>query len=139
VLTKLKHIFKNVRHRKKIEGKEIDVFIPHLKLGIEIDGYHWHKDKTDSDARKTAVLESKGIIIIRLREKGLRKISSNDIGYVYRKDEYELLRVIITKIMAIKTLNKDLVNKASSLSDLPPAFLYSMTPLSPCNTICNML
>jgi len=86
VLTELKYIFKNVLHRKKIEGSEIDVFIPQLKIGIEIDGYHWHKDKMDFDARKTAFLENIGINVIRLREKGLKKISSNDITYVHRKN-----------------------------------------------------
>ena len=111
VLTELKYIFKNVLHRKKIEGSEIDVFIPQLKIGIEIDGYHWHKDKMDFDARKTAFLENIGINVIRLREKGLKKISSNDITYVHRKNEYDLLRIIITKIMTIRTLNEDLTNK----------------------------
>ena len=33
-------------------GLELDIFYPSLKLGIEYDGYYWHKDKIEKDKLK---------------------------------------------------------------------------------------
>lgn len=50
-----------------LEGKEIDIFIPSLFLGIEYDGERWHKD-TAIDLEKNRVCEKNGIQLIRVRE-----------------------------------------------------------------------
>lgn len=38
--------------RKVISPKELDIYIPHLKLGIEYNGLYWHSDALDSEARQ---------------------------------------------------------------------------------------
>jgi len=55
----MKHIFENVVHRKMLFGKECDVYIPTLNLGIEIDGNFWHKDKIENDINKNLFLQRK--------------------------------------------------------------------------------
>ena len=50
-----------------LDGKEIDIFIPELKLGIEYDGERWHKD-IDKDIEKNAVCNENGITLLRIRE-----------------------------------------------------------------------
>lgn len=50
-----------------LKGKEIDIFIPSLKLGIEYDGYRWHKD-VKKDIFKNDICLINGITLIRIRE-----------------------------------------------------------------------
>ncbi len=59
---------------KKIEGVELDIYIPYLKLGIEYDGEYFHRNKLDKDLKKNLFFKERGIDIIRIREEGLPKI-----------------------------------------------------------------
>ena len=72
-------LFDSVIHRSKVHGAEIDVFLPALKIGIEIDGAHWHKDNYDQDRAKSLMLQKHGIKLIRLREQPLNKVMAHDI------------------------------------------------------------
>lgn len=78
VYCELKTIFPSTANRKKILGREVDVYIPELNLGIEYDGWYWHKDKEEKDLAKSNELES-DLTLLRIRELGLEKISSTDI------------------------------------------------------------
>ncbi len=62
--------FKDIQEQyrpKFLKGREIDVYIPSLRVGIEYDGYRWHKD-ISKDLSKNAICEKNGITIIRIRE-----------------------------------------------------------------------
>ena len=52
-----------------LDGKEIDIYIPSLKVGIEYDGKQWHKDVA-SDLEKNFICKSHGVFMIRVREPG---------------------------------------------------------------------
>ena len=58
--------------RSILDGKEIDIYIPGIKLGIEYDGLYWHKESTGIDRNyhldKTNLSESKGIDLIHIFE-----------------------------------------------------------------------
>ncbi len=98
ILTELKYIFDDVKSRHKINGREVDVFLPSINLGIEYDGNYWHRDKENVDANKNEYLLSQKIHLIRVRELPLKSLSENDIivraGSVKKKD----LDKIINKI-----------------------------------------
>lgn len=67
----------NVENRYKLHKKyEIDIFIPDLKIGIEYDGYFWHKDKKTQDAKKDLIMQQEGIKLYRIKE--IKKISEKD-------------------------------------------------------------
>jgi very-short-patch-repair endonuclease len=70
ILTELSSIFTNVRHRVKVLGFEIDIFLPDLKVAIEYDGKHWHsqKEKEIFDLKKQNVLIDNEYRFIRVRE-----------------------------------------------------------------------
>ncbi|UWM78896.1 zinc-ribbon domain-containing protein (plasmid) [Rhizobium sp. WSM4643] len=57
------------------EGRlpEIDIFIPSLNLGIEVDGFR-HKHRYEQDRRKNTVLAEAGIDLIRVRQDVLEPI-----------------------------------------------------------------
>ena len=60
-------------NRKILDGKEIDVYIPEIKLGIEFNGLYWHgecKGKKDKNyhLNKTLLAKEKGIQLIHIFE-----------------------------------------------------------------------
>ena len=50
-----------------LEGKEIDIYLPKLKLGIEYDGERWHSDVL-ANIEKSENCRKNGIRLIRIRE-----------------------------------------------------------------------
>ena len=52
----------------KINKREIDVYLPQYKIGIEYDGVYFHKDNTAKDIAKTKKLISDGVQVIRIIE-----------------------------------------------------------------------
>lgn len=92
-----------VRLQDRTHGKEIDVYLPQLKLGIEHDGVQWHKkykDKSAVDQAKTKFFEARGITIYRVREEGLDRLSPTDVFRDPNSREHlstikELFRVLL--------------------------------------------
>lgn len=78
ILSELKAIIPCVKHRAKINDYEVDIYIPSLRIGIEYDGVHWHKDKVDRDKKKNEGLKGQ-LLLLRVREKGLEKICEHDV------------------------------------------------------------
>ena len=50
-----------------LHGKELDIFIPTIGVGIEYDGAGWHNN-AEKDQIKTSILSSHDIFLIRIRE-----------------------------------------------------------------------
>lgn len=73
------------RNRSILESKELDIYIPELKLGIEYNGLYWHseanKDK-NSHLQKLEMCNKKGIRLIQIFED----------EYISRKD------IVLSKI-----------------------------------------
>lgn len=81
VYCELKALFSGVTLRDVSFGKEMDVYIPSLKIGIEADGYKWHTNKEDKDVAKNEFFSEHGINIIRLREQPLMPLSIYDVTF----------------------------------------------------------
>ncbi len=56
--------------RKVLNGLEIDIYIPELKLAIEYDGRYWHDDEKDN-GKDRAIME-KGLYFVRIREENYK-------------------------------------------------------------------
>ena len=50
-----------------LNGKEVDIFIPSINVGIEYDGRNWHKDNK-KDKEKSEILKANNIKLIRIKE-----------------------------------------------------------------------
>ena len=79
ILSELKWFFKEVNSRYKLDGVEIDIYLPDINLGIEYDGKYWHKDIKDTDLRKNEFLVAQGIHLIRVRQHPLEQLTKNDL------------------------------------------------------------
>ena len=101
LLCEMLFLFPKTISRHKVEGVEIDVFIPSLDLGIEYDGAHWHKEKIEQDKNKNKFLDDKGIHLLRVRQSPLQRLESNDLIC----DEVEISKstidLVVKKIMHI--------------------------------------
>ena len=82
---------------------DIDIYIPELNIGIEYDGFYYHKskEKRKTDEVKTKDLISKGITIIHVLER-LKKINEkNDV--VFTKFEGKnVVDLTLKKIVELK-------------------------------------
>ena len=79
VYSELKYSFKDVKWQQKIEGREADITIEDLKLVIEIDGFPWHKDKSEKDLAKNSIFEKNGYSVLRIRDPRLDTIICDTI------------------------------------------------------------
>jgi hypothetical protein len=111
VYSEMKYIFNRVEHREKIYGKEIDIYIPEIGVGIEVDGFYWHKDKHSSDIKKTIILNNKEIVLLRVRETGLRRISNDDIFFSSKTSNYYICSRVLRKLLKLVTVNDKLKHR----------------------------
>ncbi len=100
ILSELRSIFTAVEHRVNIDGFEVDIYIPELKIGIEYDGKFWHQKKEKQDLIKNDSLKEK-IKLIRIRDKGLFAITEKDILQKTTKVTVETIKLILEKISTL--------------------------------------
>ena len=79
IFTELQFIFDRVIHRHKVEGHEVDIYLPEINLAIEYDGSYWHRDIEDRDLKKNCFFKSKNIPLMRVRHFPLKKLSEQDL------------------------------------------------------------
>ncbi len=109
IYSELINIFKDIKWSYKIKGYQCDIFIPQLKLGIEVDGKYWHnvKRRIDFDYKKNEFFKKNGLKLIRLREIGLPLIDTNtDINAYFVNPKKEDLNNLLSKIQEIKNNRK---------------------------------
>jgi very-short-patch-repair endonuclease len=111
MLSELRTIFKKVEHRVIIDGFEVDVFIPELKIGIEYDGKFWHRNKQQQDLKKNDALRNK-INLIRVRDKGLSRLTDVDINQTTTKITVDTIKSILQRILILRQIEStDVLNR----------------------------
>ena len=109
----IKKYFKNALENVRLEileGKELDIYIPNLKIGIEYDGYSWHQD-ANKDFIKDELCQKNQITLIRLREPGLPTINSSTVIYNMKRlndKEVNIEDAIIWLLNYLKCSNIDI-------------------------------
>jgi hypothetical protein len=111
VFTEIKSIFPIVFSREKLDGIEVDIFIPSIKLAIEYDGAYFHRDNIERDQKKNDLLNKMDIKVIRIREHPLERISSGDVIILTSELTKEILNKLLLKIISF--VDSDLKIKIS--------------------------
>ena len=92
--------------REVLNGKEIDIYFPDLKFGIEYDGAYWHNEEDDKN--KDFLAKEKGIEIYRIDDKEFSKnktlVEEKLINYIETK--YNKKLVPIKEISKSRTFSK---------------------------------
>lgn len=96
VMCELLATFPNLEWRKKINGFEIDIFIPNLNLGIEIDNSYTHKQ--EKDRRKNQFLASKNIRLLRIRDDKFTYAMPDSISFNGSHATISLIKKILSYI-----------------------------------------
>ena len=97
-------LFSGTKSRYSLNGMEIDIYVPELKLAIEYDGWYFHKDFVTRDIKKNQKIKSQGLTFIRIREQPLPDINDYDVLNIFalRNNDKELDRVIKELFVFIK-------------------------------------
>lgn len=112
IYSELKTLFLNAIHRYKDGEKnyEIDIYLPEIKVGIEVDSkrYHDNPKKQAINIRKNEFFNSTGNILIRVRELSLPTISNHDLSFPFKFKDHrqrDVINSILIKIMEIIKLD----------------------------------
>lgn len=93
-----------VENRYTLKGKEIDIFIPDLSVGIEYDGIYYHNSKNalEKEKIKDKILKENEVFLIRVKE-GNKNYYDKKCNIIYYKPKYnyENLKDVIETILDI--------------------------------------
>lgn len=107
----VKKLFPEAKENERLDildGKELDIYIPNKRIGIEYDGYSWHQN-SDKDLKKDLLCKNNNIELIRLREPNLPTITSDSIVYTLSKKSknLDIEGAIIWLLIYLKCSNFD--------------------------------
>ncbi|NCT56932.1 MAG: zinc-ribbon domain-containing protein [Legionella sp.] len=110
IYCELKRIFDDALWQEKVHKKEVDVYIPRLALGIEIDGFYWHQSdgRKQADKAKQTTLAANGVTLIRVVDDRLEVNESNSIPYVNGEEHLNVvLRLLAFIRLKLKLTETD--------------------------------
>ena len=119
-------------HLKELGRRELDIYVPSLKLAVEYDGHNWHKNP-NRDLLKDKLCEANGITLIRIREKDCVKYESPSYfidapqshgNVLILKDTINCLFELINKVFSLSLEKIDSVEP--DISSINESF-YSYT------------
>lgn len=99
-------------------GKEIDIYLPEYKIGIEYNGIFWHKDKNNSDRRKVDFFADKNIRIVTIAEGNQNIVSGDTIEYVYNSSNKDSLNWAIQRLFELIGLSKVSIDVMKDASEI---------------------
>lgn len=93
-------------NRHYIDGREIDVYLPELSVGIEYNGLYYHQNREVQDSLKVQFFNERGIRVIQVREAEEDSLVCDDvIFYKKRKtDHYTSLKSVIEILFQMLSL-----------------------------------
>jgi hypothetical protein len=121
----LRKVFPNTTNQEMIKNdddtkREVDIYIPELSLGIEYDGYYYHKLRMKHDKDKNKYMNENGVQLIRIREEPLEVLSTNNcINFKTGANNFarleEAIRSVIGFILDKYTLSNETIAQLSNL------------------------
>ena len=93
-------LYTEAYNREQVYGKEIDIWLPKLNVGIEHDGIYYHQNEV-RDKEKKRFFAKHGVQIITVRESRSTTITGSVIEYDY-KDSLALSRAIDALLNLLK-------------------------------------
>ena len=104
-----------IAHSYREKGYELDIYIPSRKIGIEYDGYLWHKNKAKKDLEKNQKCKRDGICLYRIRE-GLPPLNDSSIDFIVQKGQRDLSQILQTVLNEIIGIYVDVNLKRDAIA-----------------------
>lgn len=99
IFCELKVLFPAALHRHRIGSTEADIYLPQNRIAVEVDGFHWHQEKTALDKRKNLFFSAQRIQLFRVRGQGLPKTSTRDTFFEKKEDQLRILNRLAKKML----------------------------------------
>jgi len=137
VYAELKTIYPDTIWHTREFKTELDIYIPSIRVGIEIDGYNWHKDTFAQDKKKNKLLLNYGVNIIRIRQSPLEAVSELDVLYTGKEPDLGVLKQLASKLDSLgkdeksKKLIKSYLKRNHFVDEDSYKRLYPIFPLHP--------
>ena len=91
-------------NRHKLSGREIDIYLPTLNIGIEYNGQYYHQNRKQQDAEKYDFLRSQGVRIIVVHEGDQEFVDGDNIFYRYKNSDYLNLDRVVYQVLELCAL-----------------------------------
>ena len=111
ILSELESFFSNIKPIYKLKGTEIDLLLKDHNIGIEYDGWYFHKNRIQKDKVKNEFLKKNNIDLIRIREAPLKKISNKDIIIKQNELKKSDLNKLLNAILNISQIKDKKITK----------------------------
>ncbi len=102
---------------EELQGIECDVFIPTLKIGVEYDGAHWHKN-IERDKEKDNLCKQCGISLIRIREPRCPEYETEALIYNLRDLSSDSLESTLFEILKHLHIDSPTIGLADDFSKI---------------------
>jgi Probable Zinc-ribbon domain len=101
----LRLIFPDIQNRHQLYGHEVDIWLPGLGVAVDYDGYAFHRARELRDKKKIELLRKHGVMLFRVREPGLNRVSETDV--MLSRGEVGRAAAIIRVLKAISATVSD--------------------------------
>ena len=111
IYSELIKIFKDIKWSYKLKGYQCDIFIPQLRLAIEVDGSYWHnvQRRINFDIKKNNVFKKYRFNLIRVRENGLPLMDPKmDINAYFINPKKNFVDDLLDKIKLLTNSKRNL-------------------------------
>ena len=75
-------------NRYKYKGRELDIYLPDLNVGIEYNGRYYHQNRAQQDNEKYSFFQDQGIRVIVIYEGDITAIEGDVLYYQYMNSDY---------------------------------------------------
>ena len=91
-------------NRYKFNGREIDIYLPELNIGVEYNGRYYHKNRKQQDIAKYDFFKKNGIRIIVINECDFKAVDGDTIYYPYKNSDYLTMDDIVITVLRMCSL-----------------------------------
>ena len=102
-----------VENRAIVLGKEVDIWLPELRIGIEYNGGYWHNGKEQADLEKRTFLTHQGIRVIVVKEGQENHVCNDEIEYKYHSAKKDTLNWVVETLFTLLAIKSPAIDVAA--------------------------
>lgn len=106
---------------------KVDISLPSRRLIVEYDGWYWHRENVAMDETKSTALRRNGFRVIRIRERPLPRLHSDDVFVDPRTPVLQCVQRVVRRLLRARRWSADekraleaYLQRAEPLCDPPP-------------------
>jgi len=105
IYAELQYLFPDAEWRTRINGTEVDTYIPTYLVAVEVDGYLWHARRLGKDKEKAARLRGARIRVLRIRDSRLEGTFRHETRFVDGEPRLKTVQCFLKNLVRCIPLN----------------------------------